>query len=463
MPLSDALATRSLLIIDDDDSVRDVLRRAFEQRGWRVTTAADASSAMEGIAAGPIDVCLVDWQLPGMDGLALLPELRAHDADVSLVMMSGEADVSTAVAAMHAGAETMLVKPLELEHVAMTLDRAAEKAQLRRQNRVLAERQVQQSSFESLGSAPAMRELAKQLTLLADGSAPVLIAGETGSGKGWAAKLVHAASPRANGPFVSVNCAGLSATFLDSELFGHERGAYTDAKTRKLGLFEVAHGGTLMLDEIGDLAPELQPKLLTVLETQRFRRLGGTQELQVDVRVIAATHVDLAAAVRAGRFREDLYYRLAVLPVRIPSLRERGAAGIAALAHQLLSDLRRSFGRGPERISEAALEALVRYRWPGNVRELRNVLERAIVLAGPASELPVDSLPQEISGALPRRVSEPAPQVEDLTLKTAQRRHIERVLSLTSGNRHQAARLLDVSRQTLYNYVPSPRSKDEPA
>ncbi len=459
MPLIAPVALRSVLIVDDDESVRTALRRAFEQRGWRVATAGDAAAALEAIAAGPIDACLIDWRLPGMDGLALLPELRARDADVSLVMMSGAADVSTTVAAMHAGAETMLVKPLDIEHVTMTVDRAAEKAQLRRQNRALAGRQVQQSSFDSLGDALAMRELATQLTLLADGAAPVLIVGETGSGKGWAAKLVHAASPRSRGPFVSVNCAGLSATFLDDELFGHERGAYTDAKTRKPGLFEVAHGGTLMLDEIGDLAPELQPKLLTVLETQRFRRLGGTHELQVDVRVIAATHRDLAAAVRAGRFREDLYYRLAVLPVRIPALRERGHAGIAALAQQLLDDLRRSFGRGPERISDAALEALVHYEWPGNVRELRNVLERAIVLAGPVDALPVESLPQEIIGAVRRHDPLPAPQVEDLTLKTAQRRHIERVLSLTSGNRHQAARLLDVSRQTIYNHVPSEKPK----
>jgi len=460
VPLSAPVASRSVLIVDDDASMRVVLQRVFERQGWRVEVAVDAAAALESIAAGPIDACLVDWQLPGMDGLALLPELRAQDPDVAVVMMSGEADVATAVAAMHAGAETMLVKPLGLEHVLMTLERAAEKARLRRLNRVLADRQVEQSSIDSLGNTPVMRELGRQLTLLAAGTAPVLITGETGSGKGWAAKLVHAASPRVQGPFVAVNCAGLSATFLDSELFGHERGAYTDAKTRKLGLFEVAHGGTLMLDEIGDLAPELQPKLLTVLETQRFRRLGGTKELQVDVRVIAATNMDLAAAVQTGRFREDLYYRLAVFPVRIPSLRERGQVGIAALAQQLLGDLRRYSGRGPARISDVALEALVRYHWPGNVRELRNVLERAIVLAGPVDALPLESLPQEISGALSRPPLTPTPQVEDLTLRTAQRRHIERVLSLTSGNRYQAARLLGVSRQTLYNHVPSDREAE---
>ena len=452
----------SVLVVDDEESIRSVLQRAFERRGWRVSTAENAEVALADISAGLFDACLVDWQLPGMDGLKLLAALRAHDEDVSLIMMSGQADVATAVAAMHAGAETMLVKPVDLEHMLLVVQRAAEKAQLRRLNRVLADRDTPTSSFDSLGDSPAMRELATQLTLLADGAAPVLITGETGSGKGLAAKLVHAASPRAMGPFVSVNCAGLSATFLDSELFGHERGAYTDAKTRKLGLFEVAHGGTLMLDEIGDLADELQPKLLTVLETQRFRRLGGTQELQVDVRVIAATHVDLSAAVQAGRFREDLFYRLAVLPVRMPALRERGPAAIAQLAHQMLDDLRRSIGRGPKRLSDEAMAALVRYKWPGNVRELRNVLERALVLAGPVDALPIESLPQEISGTMRQMVQPPAPQSEDLTLRTAQQRHVERVMSLASGNRHQAAKLLGVSRQTLYNYLPSQQSKNTP-
>jgi transcriptional regulator with GAF, ATPase, and Fis domain len=276
----------------------------------------------------------------------------------------------------------------------------------------------------------------------------VLLGGETGTGKGWLARRIHAMSPRARGPFVEVNCAGLSATFLDSELFGHEKGAFTDAKQTKRGLFEVADGGTLFLDEIGDLAPELQPKLLTVLESHRFRRLGGTRELEVDVRVVTATNVDLRDAVRARRFREDLYYRVAVLPLGLPSLRERGADEIARLARALLEELRRRIGRGPSRIDSDALLAMTRYAWPGNIRELRNVLERVVLLAVHADAIEPAHLPPEIRAAAGGAAASPGE--DDLTLAAAERAHILRVLALSGHNKAHAARALGITRATLY-------------
>ncbi len=450
---------RSVLIVDDDGPLRRVLCRAFERRAWAVHQAADGLQALDVYAREDPDVVLLDLSLPALGGMQVLERLRATDHDATVIVFTGHADLPTAVSVMSAGAENMLSKPVELEHLYAVAERAGEKAQLRRQNRILARRQVQQASFDTLGDSPAMRELARQITLLASGAAPVLLTGETGSGKGWAAKLLHAASERSGGPFVSVNCAGLTATFLDTELFGHEQGAFTDAKSSKQGLFELAHGGTLMLDEVGDLTPELQPKLLTVLETQRFRRLGGTREIQVDVRLVAATHMDLRAAVRAGRFREDLYYRLAVLPVRIPSLRERGLHDVAELAIRLAGDIRRQIGRGPSRISVEALEALTRYSWPGNVRELRNVLERSAVLANGADVLTIDALPADIRAAAWSSSAAPEETPADLTLASVELRHIRRVLELAGGNRRLAARMLGVSRQTLYNRLSAERKE----
>ncbi|HYV98849.1 MAG TPA: sigma-54 dependent transcriptional regulator, partial [Gemmatimonadaceae bacterium] len=440
----------TLLLIDDDQQVLNALSHLLERHGWRTVRANDPRTGVALYAQERPDLVICDVSMPGLTGLQVLEILKSSDADATVVMLTGNADIETAVESMRAGAENFLTKPWKTEHLLAAVNRAVEKATLRRMNRFLAVRQVLNANLETLGSSPAMRELAGQIQLLAAGNAPILLTGETGSGKGWASKLLHASSARAGAPFVSINCAGLTATFLDSELFGHEKGAFTDAKTQKPGLFELANTGTLMLDEIGDLSPELQPKLLTVLETQRFRRLGGTREIQVDVRLIAATHVDLTEAVKAGRFREDLFYRLAVLPLRIPSLRERGHTEIADLAIRLLSDHRRNLGRGPTKISTEALERIVSYAWPGNVRELRNVLERALLLAGSAEELEASHLPIGGTPARGTPVIMPAARsaaelTGDMTLATAERQHIERVLAHAKGNRALAARLLGVS------------------
>jgi transcriptional regulator with PAS, ATPase and Fis domain len=291
-----------------------------------------------------------------------------------------------------------------------------------------------------------MRELGRHVEALAGTEGTVLLTGETGTGKGWVAQMLHSLSARAAAPFIEINCAGLSATFLESELFGHERGAFTDAKARKPGLLEVAQPGTVFLDEVGDLSPALQPKLLKVLETKRFRRLGGTREIAADVRIITATNRDLEGAVRAGTFREDLYYRLAVLPLRLPPLRERAREDLAELALGILSELRRQTGRGPSRLSPAALSRMEAYRWPGNIRELRNVLERVVLRAGQAEEVLVGHLPREIAPSA-RVSSGPA---ADHTLADVERAHIERILAHHNGNRSRTAKALGISRATLY-------------
>jgi DNA-binding NtrC family response regulator len=360
---------------------------------------------------------------------------------------------------MRLGAENFLPKPIDPAHLAVAVERAYEHAKLRGQNRYYREQCQQGLGSEVAGTALAP-ELRRHLELLAEGTAPVLLTGETGTGKGWVAQLLHAQSPRARAPFVEVNCAGLSATFLDAELFGHEKGAFTDAKAQKPGLFEVADGGTLFLDEIGDLAPELQPKLLKVLESQRFRRLGGTREISVDVRLVAATHHDLRAAVRAGRFREDLYYRLAVFPLHLPPLRERGQVAVHALAQHFLADLRRRVGRGPAAFDRDVLALLLQHSWPGNIRELRNTIERVLLLARDDETVRVDHLPAELrgpgtAGALAALAGAVAGSDEDLSLASAERRHIARVLAHHGGNRTRAARALQISRATLYTKISS--------
>ncbi len=447
----------SVLVVDDDPQILQVIQLAFQPPEWEVTALPAAEPALEAFSAGAFDVVLLDLQLPAISGLALLQVLRERDPNIPVIMFSGHGGVATAVEAMQLGAENFLEKPFDLRHLEALMRRAIEKADLRRRTEyLLRRRQLDARSFAELGDTPVMREVAHRIELLAPVEATVLLQGETGTGKGRLAELIHSLSPRADGPFVEINCAGLSATFLDSELFGHEKGAFTDAKAPKRGLFEVAHGGTLFLDEIGDLASELQPKLLKVLETRRFRRLGATREITVDVRVLTATNRDLRERIRTGDFREDLYYRIAPHVVTLPPLRERGDQAVADLALHLLASVRRELGRGPRELSSDALQHILRYPWPGNVRELRNVLEHAVLNAGDAAVLLPAMLPAEIrgNGALQRftQATNAAAADVDLAgfLAAAERDFIADALRRANGNRARAARALGISRATLY-------------
>ncbi len=438
----------SVLLIDDDVDVLRSIGNYFERLGYEVTRELSGEAGLATFDRLRPEVVILDLRLPGMDGLEVLERLRQRDAAV--ILLTGHSDIETAVRAMQLGAENFLTKPVDMAHLAAATARVADKVRLRRVNETLFSHTAPQMGLESLGSSAQMREFAHQIGLLAQSErTTVLLAGESGTGKGWVARLIHDLSPRAKEPFVEVNCAGLNATVLDSEMFGHEKGAFTDAKDRKQGLFEIADRGTIFLDEIGDLAPELQPKLLKVLETKTFRRLGGTREITVDVRLVAATNRDLAAEVESGRFREDLYYRLSVMPLRLPAVRDRPREDRLALITRILTDLQKMLPEGPTAVHTEVVERMLAYPWPGNVREMRNVLERALILGRGQPSINIEHLPSEFRAR---------PGVGDrrhtpLSLDDLERQHIERTLKHHAGNRTRAAAELGISRATLINKI----------
>ena len=439
----------SVLLIDDDVDVLRSIGAYFERIGYEVTRELSGEAGLATFDRNRPDVVILDLGLPGMDGMEVLEHLRQRGAAV--VLLTGQGDVGTAVRAMQLGAENFLTKPVDMAHLAAATERVADKVRLRRVNESLVMHDAPGGrGLDSLGGSGQMLELAHQVALLAQSDrTTVLLTGESGTGKGWVARLIHDLGPRAREPFVEVNCAGLTATFLDSELFGHEKGAFTDAKDRKQGLFEIADRGTIFLDEIGDLAPELQPKLLKVLETKTFRRLGGTREITVDVRLVAATNRDLHDLVEQGRFREDLFYRLSVMPLRLPAVRDRTREDRLALITRILADLRRELPDGPGGLNTEAMERLLQYAWPGNVREMRNVLERALILGRGSAMLSVEHLPGEFR-------ARPGPgdrRHTPLSLEELERQHIDRTLKHHAGNRTRAAVELGISRATLINKI----------
>jgi len=435
----------SILLIDDDEGVLRSIGAYFERLGAEVYREGTMKEGLDTYDRVRPDVVVLDLHLPDSEGLGALEQLKSKNAAV--VLLTGNGDIQTAVQAMQLGAENFLTKPVDMPHLAAAVARISEKVRLRRQNERLAAGGVGEG-VDALGVSSTMQELARQLKLLAGSDrTTALLTGESGTGKGWAARLVHRMSPRSAGPFIEVNCAGLSATFLDSELFGHERGAFTDAKEKKQGLFELADGGTLFLDEIGDLAGELQPKLLKVLETKSFRRLGGTRELTVDVRLIAATNRDLVSDVNAGRFREDLYYRLSVMPLRMPAVRDRSREDRIALLTHILGDLHQQLPGSPSECATEALDRLLSAPWPGNVREMRNVLERAMILARGQPQIALEHLPAEL------RRSAAGSRHQPQSLADVEKAQIERALRHHGGNRTRAAKELGISRATLINKI----------
>jgi DNA-binding NtrC family response regulator len=435
----------SILLIDDDIGVLRAIGAFFESRGWDVYRELSGEEGLATAARALPDVVLLDLDLPGMNGLEVLDQLRSRDGAV--IVLTGDGDVPTAVSAMQLGAENFLVKPVDLPHLLAAADRAVEKVRLRRVNRTLIGQSAAAEGLETLGSSPAMREVARQASLLAhsDGTS-VLLQGERGVGKGWVARLIHDLSPRASAPFIRVACGAGDAGWQEVELLGREGGTGdAEGEGRRQGLLEVADGGTLLLDDIADLPTELQAKLVAVLEGRAFRRVGGTREIPVDVRIVAATAGPLAAAVDAGRFRSDLYYRLNVVPLVIPPLRDRSRDDLLGLIRRFLRELAPANPGAPERLSEDALERLLGHPWPGNVRELRNVLERALLLARGQPLVGAEHLPGELrarAGIFDRRYT-------PLTLEEVERMHIDRTLKHHNGNRTRAAKELGISRATL--------------
>jgi len=442
-------AASRILIVDDDPSVRDVLGMLFEREGWSVTRAGSGEEALAAVRRQPTEVTFLDLRLGEENGLDLLPRLIELRPEMSVIVLTAVGTIESAVEAMRRGADNFILKPVDPPRLLAIAAKGLESQSLRRKALQLERASRAPSPFLP-GASATMREVLHLAEIVAARDTTVLIVGETGTGKGLLARRIHDLSPRRGRPFVELNCAGLQKDLTESELFGHERGAFTGAAERKIGLFEAAHEGTLFLDEIGEMDPAIQAKLLKVLEEKRFRRVGGLAEIEVDVRLVAATHRDLEKDAAADRFRQDLLYRLNVFRIEIAPLRER-PEDIPPLAAHLLERHRRPGGE-PARISAAAARLLADYRWPGNVRELRNVIERAVILCPDGGAIGPEHLHLlESTGARPRAAAQTTGVPRSTArLRDAERDHLETALRARDGNVQAAARDLGISRGTLY-------------
>jgi len=432
-----------ILVVDDEQNARAALRTLLADEGYEIAEAADGEEALALLPAFAPAAVLADVRMPRLDGLGLLRRAREQGSDAVFVMMTAFASVEAAVEAMRAGAENYLVKPLDVNAVLVVLEKALEKLRLQRDTQNLRERVRERYRFHSIvGDAPELQAVYEVVKRAAPTKANVLILGESGTGKELIAQALHEESPRRDRTFVKVNCAALSETLLESELFGHEKGSFTGAIGRKEGRFELADGGTLFLDEIGDISPSTQIKLLRVLQQKEFERVGGTQTIKVDVRLVAATNRDLAAEVKAGTFREDLYYRLNVVAVTLPPLRQR-KGDIPALVSHFVEKYGKAYGKEVRGLAPGTLNALLAHDWPGNVRELENVVERAVVLAK-APELTADDLPPSLRGPRPRERTSGS-LIPGATLHEIEREAILRTLEMVGGSTSRAAELLGIS------------------
>jgi DNA-binding NtrC family response regulator len=433
--------TAQILLVDDEDVVRDSLTEWFRAEGYDVTACASAREALAAVAAKKFDTALVDIKMPGMDGMELQGRLRDAEPDLALIIMTGYASVDTAVRALKAGAYDYITKPVDPDELSHLVAKAIEHRRAKMEAAHLRESLDSMVPAAGLiGNSGAMKKVSEFVATVADSDATVLITGESGTGKEVVARAIHAASRRRHMPMVAIHCGALTDTLLESELFGHERGAFTGAQYRKKGKFEVADGGTVFLDEIADISLRMQTDLLRVLQEKEITRVGGTQTIKVDFRCIAATNKDLRELVKAGAFRPDLYYRLHVLCVDLPPLRER-REDIPLLADHFVRKLCAQTNRPIPTISPEAYDVLIRYDWPGNVRELENAIERALVI-GRHSEL----RPGDFSFHLDQSTSSGGKTLEEM-----ERTHIEAIWRECGGNHSKAARTLGIDRSTLYN------------
>jgi two-component system, NtrC family, response regulator AtoC len=438
-----------ILVVDDEQSLRHTISVILREEGYEVATATDGADALAKLAVAPADLVLCDVRMPEMDGMAFLERHAAAGGTALVVMMSAYGDADTAIAAMQRGAYDWIQKPFHAEEVVLVVRKAMERERLRADVQRLENElsSLRQSADALVGSSPVMRTALDMARKVAPHSATVLLSGESGTGKELVARLIHRESPRANGPFVAVNCGAIPEALLESELFGHEKGAFTGATRDKAGLFEEAHNGTLFLDEIGELPPALQVKLLRALQEGDIRRVGSTEAKVVDVRVIAATNRDLGADVETGRFRADLFYRINVVAIALPPLRER-PDDLPELVQFFLARHATRMGLTAHGISPAAMRVIAEHAWPGNVRELEHAIERALVMTGGAivepSDLPAlarstDARPGATDGTLSVKL-----QTTEL-----EKALIRRALERTRGNRTRAARLLELSHRAL--------------
>jgi two-component system response regulator AtoC len=436
----------SILVIDDEQTIRQLLRYHFASRGWSVTEAESGGQGTELAEKTAPDIVLLDMKLPDLDGLAVLRDLKSRECTSSVIIMTGWASIANAVEAVKLGAEQYLSKPIDIGELDSIIERVLETRKLRIENSYYQERM----DHPVVGVSMEVQKLHHLIDLMAEnGDTTVLLLGESGTGKELVSREIHRRSARRERPFLDINCAVLSETLLESEMFGHERGAFTDARGLKRGLLEVADGGTVLLDEVGEMPLSVQPKLLRVLESRAFRRVGGTSDIPVNVRVIAATNRDLERAVAEGRFREDLYYRLQVFPINLPTLRER-PEDVPVLAEHFRVLFNAALKKSVSGFTRRAMGFMTDYAWPGNVRELKNMIERALVLSR-SGQIDVDLLPRDVAGPGNGR---PGPRENTgvpRTLGEIEREHILGVLHDAKDNRTIAARLLGISRSTLHD------------
>ena len=438
----------TLLIVEDDEGLRASLESSLQRRGHEVLGTSLVVEANRLLRDRKIDLVLLDLRLADGSGFDVLTTAREMDEEIAVIMMTAFPEVKTAVRAMQEGARDFIVKPFELENLHLTVERAVEARHLRRQvQRLEHERQSRGDVTEIIGESPAIRQVLSQIHKVAEADSPVLVVGETGVGKELVAEAVHRLSARSTGPLVKANCSAFSEQLLESELFGHEKGAFTDAKRARAGLFEMSDSGTLFLDEISEMKPGLQAELLRVVEGQPFRRVGGQREIRTNVRVIAATNRDLSKQVRLGALREDLYFRLKVFQIDVPPLRDRGP-DVILLARFFLQRSAAALRKGAVRLTKPAEETLLAYDWPGNVRELRNVMERAAILCE-AGEVGVEDLPAELqASSFVRQYGEKGSGVMP-SLRDIERRYVAHVVDRVNGNMTEASQILGIARNTL--------------
>jgi DNA-binding NtrC family response regulator len=437
------MSSGRILLIDDETGVRFAVKDFLENAGYEVDEATSCAEAIQAFQKLRPDAVFADYILPDGNALDLLRRLKDIDPEVPVTILTGHGSIDLAVRAIKEGAEQFLTKPIELPALLVILRRLLENARNRQKQLAGKVRRSREAIDPFIGTSAVVADLAEQARKIVSSESPILIQGETGTGKGVLARWIHDNGPRADEAFVDLNCAGLSKEFLETELFGHEKGAFTGALAAKQGLLEVAHRGSVFLDEIGDMDILVQPKLLKALEEKRIRRMGGVRDRTVDIRLVAATHQDLGLAVKEKRFRSDLFFRISTIPLMIPALRQR-AGDIPLLARHFLERLSVDVGRGTFQLSPEAERALSTYSWPGNIRELRNVLERAVLLSEQSVLRPTD-LRFDIQSGSP-----PAYFDGDLTLAQMEERYIKKVLAEEKGRVEQAAKRLGIPRSSLY-------------
>jgi len=447
----------TILIVDDDDDTAVLLRDSLRKRGFAVDAVNSAQQCLEHLRTDPADVVVTDVQMSGMSGIELCQELRQRYPDLLPLVLTGQGGLDTAIAAIRAGAYDFITKPVKVDALAIAVGRALEHLNLKREVRRLRDLYPKDTPIDGIaGSSPAIRETIEMIRRVADSDATVLVTGESGTGKELVARALHSLSSRRDQPFVAVNCAAMPAPLLESELFGHLRGAFTDAKRSRAGLFVQAGGGTIFLDEIGEMPIEMQVKLLRVLQERKVRPVGGDEEVPFEARVVTATNRDLETEVDEKRFREDLFYRINVVAIPVPPLRAR-AGDILSLAQYFLKRIAGRTNKPVQGISSPAARLLMDYDWPGNVRELENCMERAVALCR-LDEITVDDLPAKVqehqSSKIVITTESPG---ELITLDEMERRYVRQVLNAVGGNKTHAARILGIDRRSLYRRLEEPR------